>query len=450
MGNQSATLKKRRELLYGEDNTLSTSFSTERSSSSIIITDENDRRKSNNVSHPSVTTNEQEDEEEEKKEKRRSVHVPIHNTSHHDDVLQVHTRTVLSPQQRVKSSPKTPKSPTSRTTNRLSLQAPKTSPKSPHRHHITSPTSSIRSHKTNSLRIISSKSIHKSNSAPEQVMDEDPARDGVTTAAVVKGSPPNLGSSPSRKKLHTAPTMSPSAKIRNSLAMMRVRSLSDADQDLASTPSTSSSTSSNHSPIFNTAHASINSQEVVTLLKDPIGLQLFYDFCSQEFSTENIDLFKELEYIEVHLQSLSSTRRSKHIKTIHEKYLREDSGTEVNVSHTSRKMVEKERHSKRVDVETAKNLLSFLKRDVCTNLFDSFSRFIQTKEYKQWREMKSSPANSLNNTPPSSSYEDLEEHLATTTITVSEDGHGLDEVVLVGSVQSSVKELSLAEEEDFK
>ncbi|KAG2374853.1 hypothetical protein C9374_010227 [Naegleria lovaniensis] len=140
--------------------------------------------------------------------------------------------------------------------------------------------------------------------------------------------------------------------------------------------------------LFSTLYPSINAQQVIQLLRDPIGLELFYEFCSKQMCSENIELFKELEWLEHKIPNLSSTSRVKHIKSIHEKFLSMDSELEVNVSHHARQLVEKERHSKKIDVESTLTLVDFLKRDVCTNLFDAFSRFIQTKEYIQWREVK--------------------------------------------------------------
>nr|CAG4711562.1 unnamed protein product [Naegleria fowleri] len=140
--------------------------------------------------------------------------------------------------------------------------------------------------------------------------------------------------------------------------------------------------------LFSTMYPSINAKEVISLLRDPIGLELFYDYCSKQMCSENIELFKELEWLENRIPNLSSTSRVKHIKSIHEKFLSMESELEVNVSHHARQLIEKERHSKKIDVESTLTLVDFLKRDVCTNLFDAFSRFIQTKEYIQWREVK--------------------------------------------------------------
>ena len=78
----------------------------------------------------------------------------------------------------------------------------------------------------------------------------------------------------------------------------------------------------------------------------------------------------------------------KQFNSIHDKFLSNSSESKVNVSHHARRLVEKERHSKKIDVNTSKTLIDFLKRDVCNNLIDSYQHFIQTLEYKQWREMK--------------------------------------------------------------
>ncbi|KAF0973624.1 hypothetical protein FDP41_008328 [Naegleria fowleri] len=129
--------------------------------------------------------------------------------------------------------------------------------------------------------------------------------------------------------------------------------------------------------------------EMRNCLQDPICMQLFHDFCCQECSQENLVLWKELNKVKANFKKLSDRRRSRSLKSIHSKFFASETGDlEVNVSGKTKLQIEEHANSNRVSLQSGANVLNNLQRDCMNNLCDSFSRFILTEEYRQWRQMR--------------------------------------------------------------
>ncbi|EFC40242.1 predicted protein [Naegleria gruberi] len=138
---------------------------------------------------------------------------------------------------------------------------------------------------------------------------------------------------------------------------------------------------------------SIMTNELELLLRDAMGFQLFKDFCVAEFSVENLNCWQELLDMEKNFIDMSGKRRSKVINMVYDKFLDDGCSEEINIRGKTKKLVDTERKSGTINLDTSKHLLHEIKRDLYTNLVDSFSRFIYTDEYKLWHELKTNPSN---------------------------------------------------------
>jgi len=81
-------------------------------------------------------------------------------------------------------------------------------------------------------------------------------------------------------------------------------------------------------------------------------------------------------------------RRSQSLKTIHTKFFATECEYEVNVSGKTKQQIQQQVDNKRISAISGTSILTSLQRDCMNNLCDSFSRFVLTSEYKQWRSMR--------------------------------------------------------------
>ena len=137
----------------------------------------------------------------------------------------------------------------------------------------------------------------------------------------------------------------------------------------------------------------VSTNEMEGIIRDAIGYQLFKDFCVSEYSAENVNLWKELNDMEKNFIDMTEKRRSKVINMVYDKYIDESSSEEVNIRGKTKKLIDGERKSEKIDLDRGNLLIHELKKDLFVNLIDSFSRFIKTEDYRLWKEMRDNPHN---------------------------------------------------------
>lgn len=88
---------------------------------------------------------------------------------------------------------------------------------------------------------------------------------------------------------------------------------------------------------------------------------------------------------------MNGKKRRESCKALQRKYFSGESVQQVNVSGRSRQLIKSIANSKVIDLETANELLIRLRKEVVMNLRDTFSRFILTDDYSDWKEMMMNP-----------------------------------------------------------
>ncbi|KAF0982055.1 hypothetical protein FDP41_011916 [Naegleria fowleri] len=163
------------------------------------------------------------------------------------------------------------------------------------------------------------------------------------------------------------------------------------------TTNSNTTTNSLSSPqITTTSIAGVEANELMMLLKDEIGWNLFYEYCDKEFSAENCECLVEIQKLQSKIARMNGKQRRQSCRDLHKKYFSGESIQQVNISGRARQMTKSVANSKVINLETANELLIQLRREVVTNLRDTFSRFVLTDEYMMWKEMMLNPESIFN------------------------------------------------------
>ena len=134
-------------------------------------------------------------------------------------------------------------------------------------------------------------------------------------------------------------------------------------------------------------HPSIEQSELMLLLKDEIGWNLFHEFCIKEYSEENVQALTDIQKLQTRIGKMSNKKRRQSCKDLQQKYFSGESQLQVNISGRSKQLIKSVTNSKVIDLETANELLLRLRREVVSNLRDTYSRFVTTEDYNMWKEM---------------------------------------------------------------
>ncbi|KAG2388124.1 hypothetical protein C9374_000974 [Naegleria lovaniensis] len=170
--------------------------------------------------------------------------------------------------------------------------------------------------------------------------------------------------------------------------------LTNTATSVANSNTTTNSLSS--PPHSTTSIAGVEANELMMLLKDEIGWNLFYEYCDKEFSAENCECLVEIQKLQSKIARMNGKQRRQSCRDLHKKYFSGESSQQVNISGRARQMTKSVANSKVIDLETANELLIQLRREVVTNLRDTFSRFVLTDEYIMWKEMMLHPESIFN------------------------------------------------------
>jgi len=137
----------------------------------------------------------------------------------------------------------------------------------------------------------------------------------------------------------------------------------------------------------------VEDSDLMKLLKDPKGRDLFEVFVKKDYTVENfccwidIDIFKRLEQEDVTLRSLTDSKKrggylSIHAKRICDKYFKGDKSLmEVNVTKKETDLLWRKLKQKKVDSQIFDEVLVSIK----LNLLDSYLRFISTAPFKSYQ-----------------------------------------------------------------
>jgi hypothetical protein len=128
---------------------------------------------------------------------------------------------------------------------------------------------------------------------------------------------------------------------------------------------------------------------LVDLLNDEVGYELVEEFCIQEFSLENLLLYKDISNTQSMFVTMNAQERFKSISELHGKYVHSGSPCEVNINSTTRKTVtEIVEKQEAATVEDCQNMMYALNRSALQNLSDTFSRLASTPEYISYLKAK--------------------------------------------------------------
>lgn len=117
--------------------------------------------------------------------------------------------------------------------------------------------------------------------------------------------------------------------------------------------------------------------KVKSLMMNAISRNYFMDFCQQEFSLENPNLWLDIQYF----NASPSNQRNNIAGRIADTYLRSGSPMQVNISNTLRR-----EFLNRIDnpsIQITKEFFEELQLSIENNMLDTFSRFIHSDKFQQ-------------------------------------------------------------------
>jgi hypothetical protein len=124
--------------------------------------------------------------------------------------------------------------------------------------------------------------------------------------------------------------------------------------------------------------------EIVSMLNDSNGLELFLRYCERELSEENVYLWNDLSELIIDFEKLTSPEIIDRMHTLYVKFLKEGSELEVNVPAYIRQGYENSLKLNQSD-QTRHDALEQLRMILLENLADSFSRYCMTQSYQTFR-----------------------------------------------------------------
>ncbi|EFC42331.1 predicted protein [Naegleria gruberi] len=136
--------------------------------------------------------------------------------------------------------------------------------------------------------------------------------------------------------------------------------------------------------------------EMIETISDDRGYDLFEQFCIQELATENLYLLELLRYNPEFVEGRSMNELPNFLETIHDLFIKTGAVSEVNIPSTTRKrflqMMKLVKEEKKMSVEKitleVQQCFEELHDQVSVNLGDTFSRFVLTEIYEQYRNQR--------------------------------------------------------------
>jgi hypothetical protein len=126
-------------------------------------------------------------------------------------------------------------------------------------------------------------------------------------------------------------------------------------------------------------------ETIKMFIRDSISYPLFHDYCANEFSLENLLLWKELDRLRPMISSLQPSQLRSDILSLKATYLAVGSKFEVNIPNELRqrflKTCSMEQSPKAKDIEI---LISDLVNAVMDNVADTWIRFVKTEAYRNF------------------------------------------------------------------
>ena len=121
--------------------------------------------------------------------------------------------------------------------------------------------------------------------------------------------------------------------------------------------------------------------KVLKILRHEIGYQLLVEYCKQEFSLENVLLWKELESIRTENLLMTTEERKHTLKYLKETYIDNNSERQLNISHKPRADFLKVAQMEEPDAAEAEEAFKKLYSACMLNLSDTMTRFCASELY---------------------------------------------------------------------
>ncbi len=125
--------------------------------------------------------------------------------------------------------------------------------------------------------------------------------------------------------------------------------------------------------------------KVLRILRHEIGYQLLVEYCKQEFSLENVLLWKELESIRTENLLMTVEQRKHTLKYLKEMYIDNNSARQLNISHKPRIHFLKVAKMEQPDAADAEEAFKKLYGACMLALSDTMTRFCSSEPYLNFK-----------------------------------------------------------------